>query len=342
VGEDTAVPVRARVVPAGDAATTVLVVAASPGAAPDRPGRAPPVAWPWTEALHWLRFAESHLPADERTVTATGRDEVGPRIESAGTALVDEGGSLVRETGEPVVPLYGPWVTILEASPLDGHPNLGPADPTRSPARAESYAQQAGMETAPPPRAVDGREAPAARDAGRIAAPPRQEVSPGTNFAGSPGPVLAGWPVPEGRGGFSRRGAPLADPAGRAVPRPEAESSAAVAAVAAGQPEVLPAPSAAGPEIVSLAVKAGALLEAGLPLDLPVLKQEVDAFFARLGELGEGGDGLRAGVRLAPWLVLLAAGAFELARRWEKRSSRRGRPGDEVVLGPAALLTGEE
>jgi hypothetical protein len=97
-----------------------------------------------------------------------------------------------------------------------------------------------------------------------------------------------------------------------------------------------------GTEAALEPARTAALLEGGLPLDLPALKQEVDAFFARLSALGEGGDGLHAGARLGPWLIVMTAGAVEAARRWNRRPSRRPIPGDELIVGPATLLTEDE
>jgi hypothetical protein len=92
-------------------------------------------------------------------------------------------------------------------------------------------------------------------------------------------------------------------------------------------------------EIVSLSSKAAVALETGLPLDLLLLRQEVDTFFAHLASHPEAGERFQSYLRFAPWLALLGgAAAFEFARRWDKKSSRRTASEDEAVFGPVAFL----
>jgi hypothetical protein len=105
------------------------------------------------------------------------------------------------------------------------------------------------------------------------------------------------------------------------------------------EPAELPAPQASSAlDLLNVPVQAAALIEGGLPFDVPVLTRDVNAFFARLGALGEGTDGWQAGARFVPWLVLASGVAFELGRRWERRSARARAPADEVLLGTGAFL----
>jgi len=127
--------------------------------------------------------------------------------------------------------------------------------------------------------------------------------------------------------------------------RPRA--AVALAPAESPPPRLVPTQAGAGlpaedPAPIGLSARVGALLEGGLPLDLPLLKRNVDEFFVRLAEIAEGGDDMQACARLGPWLIVLTAATLAAARRWDQRSARRAAPGDEVVLGPAALLTEEE
>jgi hypothetical protein len=110
--------------------------------------------------------------------------------------------------------------------------------------------------------------------------------------------------------------------------------------VTSGEESHAAAPPAAndGSESPTLSARAVELLETTLPLNLPALKRGVDEFFARLDGLAEGGGGWHACTRFGPWLIVMTVGAFEAARGWRKRSRRRAAPGDEVVVGPVALL----
>jgi hypothetical protein len=101
-------------------------------------------------------------------------------------------------------------------------------------------------------------------------------------------------------------------------------------------------PPADDPEQSGLFTRVGVLLESGLPFDLPILRQDVDEFFARLSAIGQGNDDWPGYARFGPWLIVLTAVALEAARRWERKFSRRAVPGCEVVLGPANLLTEDQ
>jgi hypothetical protein len=90
--------------------------------------------------------------------------------------------------------------------------------------------------------------------------------------------------------------------------------------------------------LVHLSSQAALALETGMAVDLVLLKQEVDTFFAHLAGHPETVERFRPYLRVAPWLALLGgAAAFEFARRWEKKS-RRTTAEDEAVFGPLAFL----
>ncbi len=182
------------------------------------------------------------------------------------------------------------------------------------------------------------------------------EGSTEARFTSTPQPApraaAEGSPVPAapGREGEARGpGAALLRAEAAEAPRPPASAAAAAdepppeaIAAGAGSPgaaAVAPPESTGDP---SLAARAAALLEGSLPLDLPALKHEVDEFFARLADLGDGGDGWRGCARFGPWVIVMTAGVIEAARGWKRRSGRRASPGDEVIVGPAALLTEDE
>ncbi len=194
---------------------------------------------------------------------------------------------------------------ILAACAADSRAEGEGETPSRevpSPVAAQETAAASRADSAEP-RAVRGTEAPG----GLVAA------ARGEDLPSDPAQAVLAPDVP---GGGPGAGGEFAEPA-----------------------RLTPAEDPAG---VSWPARTAAVLEGGLPFDLPLLKNEVDAFFARWAGLTEAGDGWPACTRFGPWLVVLTAGAFELARRWERKSSRRGVPGDEAVLGPAAFLTEEE
>jgi hypothetical protein len=126
-------------------------------------------------------------------------------------------------------------------------------------------------------------------------------------------------------------GAPAGDVL--AAPMPAAGAPGGSAA-GVGVPELALPRLALDQAAVGLSGAAAALLEGGLPFDLPALRQEVDEFFARLADLADAGQGSWACARLGPWLVVVSAAVVELARRWEKKASRRAAPGGEPAFGP--------
>jgi hypothetical protein len=135
---------------------------------------------------------------------------------------------------------------------------------------------------------------------------------------------------------FSERPAEAVRPVAQAVPG-AARSTPSHPPTPAGKRLAPPLPDLI--EIVSLSSKAAVALETGLPLDLLLLRQEVDTFFAHLASHPEVGERLQTYLRFAPWLALLGgAAAFEFARRWDKKSSRRTASEDEAVFGPVAFL----
>ncbi len=117
-------------------------------------------------------------------------------------------------------------------------------------------------------------------------------------------------------------------PAGRAAPEPDRPAAS-----------VSPAPTTV--TAIDLPAQAAAILEGGLPLDVAALGRDADDFFARLAVLGDARAAMQGGMRFLPWVVLLAGAAFEFARRWEKRSSRRP-AADELPHGPVAFLPEED
>jgi hypothetical protein len=194
--------------------------------------------------------------------------------------------------------------------------------------------------------ATDARVVADAETASRAVVSPVPPHAPA--FAGAGAAVAAGAAAPsqavEARG---EAAVLLRGDRGEMPPGEPTEASADPPAAAEVPRRIEPTGPAAVPppgstEAASVPARAAALLEVGLPLDLPALTQEVDAFFARLGALGEGGEGWHCGARLGPWLIVMTAAAFEAARRWNRRPSRRPAPADEVIVGPAAFLTEED
>jgi hypothetical protein len=74
-------------------------------------------------------------------------------------------------------------------------------------------------------------------------------------------------------------------------------------------------------------------VEDGLPFDVAAVCRGVDAFFARLGALGQDAPGVA--MPLVPWLLVAGAVALECARRWECRALRN--PAEEWALAPGAF-----
>jgi hypothetical protein len=135
---------------------------------------------------------------------------------------------------------------------------------------------------------------------------------------------------------FSERSAETVRPVAQAMPG-AARNTPNHSPTPAGKQLAPPLPDLI--EIVSLSSKAAVALETGLPLDLLLLRQEVDTFFAHLASHPEMGERFQTYLRFAPWLALLGgAAAFEFARRWDKKSSPRTASEDEAVFGPVAFL----
>jgi hypothetical protein len=208
-------------------------------------------------------------------------------------------------------------------------------DPSRAEALAERFERLAaalkwmGVAGVVLPRLEEDRRARAGDEPGR--AGPTDQL-PAIVASSPPDPSKpSATPAPwrDGEGASRARGALAEAPGGSAATGVEVPELA------------LPRP-APGRDAVGLSTAAAALLEGGLPFDLPALRQEVDEFFARLADLADAGQGSWACARFGPWLVVVSAAVFELARRWEKKSSRRAAPGDELILGPAALSTDDE
>jgi hypothetical protein len=96
-------------------------------------------------------------------------------------------------------------------------------------------------------------------------------------------------------------------------------------------------------DVLEIPANAAGLLEQGLPLKLQFLKEDVEAFLARLVAPAGAEGGWHGYARLVPWAVLLSAAAFEFAHRWWKRPTPPGPAArDEAVLGPLAYLPEEE
>jgi hypothetical protein len=148
--------------------------------------------------------------------------------------------------------------------------------------------------------------------------------------------VRAGNREPSSWMGFPEKGASPVRPLEQAVPGAARDTLAHRAALA-GKRLAPPLPDLI--EIVTLSSKAAVALETGLPLDLVLLRQEVDTFFAHLASHPEAGERFQTYLRFAPWLALLGgAAAFEFARRWDRKSSPRTASEDEAVFGPVAFL----
>jgi hypothetical protein len=212
-------------------------------------------------------------------------------------------------------------------------------DPIRAEALAERFERLAaalkwtGVAGVVLPRLEEDRRARAADQPGR-AAPAGQLTAPVASSPDLPRPSTTPAPWRDGEGAAPARGAPAGDVPAEPTPAAPGDGAAGV-----GVPELALPGSALGQAAVGLSGAAAALLEGGLPFDLPALRQEVDEFFARLGDLAGAGQSSWACARLGPWLVIVSAAAIELARRWEKKSSRRAAPGGGPVFGPAVPFT---
>jgi hypothetical protein len=88
--------------------------------------------------------------------------------------------------------------------------------------------------------------------------------------------------------------------------------------------------------------RAGVPLAGTLLLDVGALQRSVDAFFARLANLGEAGSDPRLPAEVASWLMVVAAVALEFARLRQEQSGRRPLPWLDGVPGLAAFPPGDE
>jgi hypothetical protein len=98
----------------------------------------------------------------------------------------------------------------------------------------------------------------------------------------------------------------------------------------------LPSPDEVGVWVVPAA--AALPLQAGLAFDLQELKREMEAFFARLTVLGEGGPYTWATVRFAVGTAVLAVATFECIRRTQGCRSARQASDSGPGFEPATLL----
>jgi hypothetical protein len=72
-------------------------------------------------------------------------------------------------------------------------------------------------------------------------------------------------------------------------------------------------------------------LAGALPIDLGSLRRNVDAFFARLANVGEEDSALHGSLAVIPWLMVATAVAFEFARLRGRSPVNRLAPGDAVA-----------
>jgi len=242
------------------------------------------------------------------------------------------------DSGSQSVATYVARNAIAPANEL-----AGPRSPVSRPADVPALlAALAETEVALERSSADARRpgAAAGKDPGRPVAP-----SPGHLLAALADPVNSALPGAATKDADGAGAAALL-PAGSASV--EVRGKVALPATGGGaaptgeDPEAVPPQPVGGLDLLYLPSKAAALLEGGLPFDLPALTQGVDAFFARLGALGERKDGVPAYARLVPWLVALSAAAFEVARHWRRESSGRPAWGDEPPSGPTPFLPEEE
>jgi hypothetical protein len=251
-------------------------------------------------------------------------------------------------------PAYGPQLNLgYQASPhltastvvlpaLEVGSPRGPAPANVAaevPGRPAFLAALVGAEAAVERLSADARRQFAAvmKEAGRalVSAPGRLAPAPGGALADpatSAAPGGAGKDGDTDAGALPPGGATLPGVAGTVVLPPPSRYGTAPATEAL---EAAPAQLLAGLDLVHLPSRAAALLEGGLPFDLPALTQGVDAFFARLASAGEARDRIPAYARVLPWLAVLSAAAFEFARRRDRQTAAAG---DEVLVGPAAFL----
>jgi hypothetical protein len=248
-------------------------------------------------------------------------------------------------SGNEFVATYVTRNVVTPANELAG-PRGPVSRPADVPARPALLAALAETEVALERSSADAHRlgAAAGKDPGRPAVPSLGHILAGP-LAALADPVNSALPGAATKDADGGGGAALL-PAGSASV--EVRGKVALPATGGGaaptgeDPEAVPPQPAGGLDLLYLPSKAAALLEGGLPFDLPALTQGVDAFFARLAALGERKDGVPAYARFVPWLVALSAAAFEFARHWRRESSGRPAWGDEPPSGPTPFLPEEE
>jgi hypothetical protein len=284
-------------------------------------------AWRTLEAAGWgVRSADAYVSADSGVPLPPGSGADGAAAAPLSSAAAGPGPAIETLFAD------GPGSALA-------HEDLA----AERPARPERAAVRAALEAAVLARPEGGVDALPAKDGGRAAGAPLAPLA-AVAGVGLVDPLTLPAPGAPARdaerlpwAAFFLPGL-VAPVAGVTVVLPGAAAGPRDTDLAVGEPSELPTvASLNGTEILGLPSKAVTVLEGGLPLDLPTLKQDVDAFFARLEGLGEVGEGVPSAVRFVPWLVLLSAAAFELARRRDKRSARPPGSGDEIFLGLTLL-----
>jgi hypothetical protein len=262
--------------------------------------------------------------------TADGRDATDDTTESYPTPAAN---------GTPVVagqPYHDPTPNDAHSESDEAYPDEAyPAAPAGGP-KPPAYVQ-----TPAPPQAL----APVAAS---LLQPPNPEAAakpPAT--PDRPPPTVPASPLPATAGPSAGRTAEPPPPAAHVhreptpgtLPAPRASSPGT-----ADPPETdehvedtagAAAPSAAGDRFGTW-VQHGAVL-AGMPaLDLAALQRGVQQFFARIDRLGEDLAGPRLTVRLAPWVVAVAAAnaAYELVR-WQRQTRQRAAAAELAIPSPA-------
>jgi hypothetical protein len=239
------------------------------------------------------------------------------------------------------------------AAPASSHSDVPPAT-VASGARGREHDRD---DDSPRSRRGDGDDD--YRDAGELAAlvnqaaaachcvtgPPSPYATcphlPALPAPGAGTPLLAGTVAPLSlEGPLPVNLSPGPAPAGRSA-SPEAEEASALPALSTTEAsELVEAPSAisslqrAAAEACRLALEPAAPLAALAPIDLRRLEESADAFFEHLARLGDTWEGGRFCLDLAPWLLIGAAAAWELA--FLPRKVRRQGPGmppcDRIAL----------
>jgi hypothetical protein len=330
---------------------TVLATADSPGflkpsadggvqvCAPSSPGQTDRAAatdfWAALNLLHSAHESGEVSAAREIHLSAQG-------VPGPGTG---PGASLYPPTRD-LVPLPPAAMPAGMDSPLPGP--IGEA-PRASPEHAEATAGRSARvgvaegTVLPPPDSTSQAVDPAAvKEPGRLGASSTVVIqsTSALAFAEPPGAPPPGAPAADsnsaGGATFVRHAVVPFGVHDRVVLMPVADGSGGAGSTVEGS-ELPTSTLPTTVEVLKVANQPGVLLEGGLPFDLPVLRQDVDAFLNRLGALGETGNGVPAWKRFGPWLVLLSAAAIEFARRWEKKNAARPLPADDLLLGAAFL-----